>query len=333
MKSFTKIIIFSSLLLMLSLMVIPCMAAEKIISPKGYPTRPVEYIIRWGPGGGSDIMGRTICKIAEKVSGVKLIPVNITGASGINAITEVMNRPADGYTLNGIESDWLVSLALKATRYTEEDIAYIVRVNHDMEMVAVKAGDPRFEDFQSLVKYAKDNQGKLSIGTSGTGSIDDAVLGVIEEAFGFTSKHIPFSSLGDRCASVLGGHVDAIQEQPGDILGYVKERKLKPLIILTKKRIDHPVYKDVPTAKELGHELTMAIWRGIGAKKGTPEEILRFWEKVFLEAMQTPEFKKWEKKKLYDYRKGPIGSKEFTKVIYEDYKNIKAVFQRMGLVK
>jgi len=332
MIKYSKLMIAGFLLLIFSFSVMPCMAG-KIIPPKGYPTHPIEYIIPWGVGGGADVMSRMLCKVAEKITDVKLVPLNYPGAAGVAGVNELMSRPADGYSLVAILSDWCVSLALKNTKYTVDDIVYLVRFSHDIETVTVKSRDPRFPDWQSLVNYARGKPGKLSVATSGTGSIDDVILGILEQAWEFTSKHVPFVTLGERSAAILGGHTDAIQEQPGDLYPLVKEGKLKPLIVLKEERIDHPVFKDVPTAKELGHELTMAIWRGIGAKKGTPKKILTFWEKVFLEAQDDPEFKALMQKRFNHLRVGKLGSKEFTEVVHKDLKNVIAVFKQMGIMK
>lgn len=329
MKNISKIV---AALIIFTLTAVPCMA-QKIQPPKGYPTRPVELIIPWGVGGGVDVMVRPLSKIAEQITDVKIIPVNLPGAAGVTGVNELMRRPADGYSLVTPLSDWCVSVALKLTEYSLDDIVYIARFSHDVETITVRADDKRFPNWQALVKYAKENPGKLTIATSGTGTIDDVIIGLLELAWGFTSKHVPFVTLGERNAAVLGGHVDAIQEQPGDIYPHVKDGKFKPLIILTKERIDHPVFKDVPTAKELGHELTMAIWRGVGAKKGTPKPILEFWEKVLLEAQDAPEFKEVLERRFNHLRKGKMGAEEYTKVVHEDFKNVTTVFQQMGLLK
>lgn len=261
----------------------PVWAAEK------YPDRPIDFICTWGVGGGADQMARTIGHLTEKILGVALPVSNIPGASGNTGLANLLAAKADGYTVAVYIADTLATVSAGQSRYKISDFDWMVRTQVAPSFLFVSMDSP-FKTIQDLLKYAKENPGKLKVGATGFGTVDDITVRYLATK-GYKMTLLPVPKPGERYAATLGGHSEVLYEQAGDIKQYLDAKQLRPLIIFAHKR--HPAFPNIPCSVELGFDLTLPQFRSIVAKHGIPPERIKILAEAFKKAMDTPEWKKF----------------------------------------
>jgi putative tricarboxylic transport membrane protein len=305
-------------------------ARAQVQKPKGFPSKNMEYVIGWGAGGGSDVFGRLICIPVRRPLGVSLVVVNMPGGAAAAATEYVMNQPADGHTLFGITNDLDVNSLLGRSKYTpHKDMIPIIRAHVDVSAIVFGEKSPG-KNWQELVAYGKKNPGKLTMGGIGALASDERWGKMVWEAAGVQISYVPYDDAGEMHAALLGGHINTMFEEPGVIMSMIEKGSMKPAIILTEKRV--PKFADVPCAGEVGVVPPM-MWRGVGVKKGTPNDVVKFLEAVFTQALKDEMVKHFEKSRLLDLYPGYMGSADFMKVWEQEYQVNEKSLKTMGLIK
>ena len=254
-----------------------------------YPSRPIDFIVTWGAGGGADAMARTIGQHAQPFLGVPMPVSNVPGASGIAGLGQLMAAKADGYTIATYILDTLATIPMGLSKFTVDDFEWVVRTQIADSFFFVKADSP-YKTIQDLLKAAKENPGKIRVATTGYGSVDDVTVRFFEKK-GIRMTTVPYPKPGERYVSTLGGHSEVLYEQAGDVLPYLKAGHFRPLIIFADKR--HPAFPDVPASVELGYDIQIPQFRSIVAKKGTPPDRVKILAEAVRKAMETPQYKKF----------------------------------------
>jgi len=295
-----------------------------------YPKRTIQYIIGWGAGGGSDIFGRVITVPVKNKFGVPVVVVNMPGASSATATNYVMDQPGDGYTVFGITSDIMSNIFLARTKYTNRDLTPIIRAHVDIGMIQIGPHSP-FKTWDALLKHAKENPGKQTWGGTGAGSYDEMATAVIRSSAGINVKYVPFESASEMHAALLGGHIHAIYEEAGPVIAMIDAAKVQPVLVIADKRLER--FSNVPCAKELGYSVPPLQWRGVAVKKGTPEPIVDILEKAFTEAIKSPEYQDFEKKRFLNLYPGFLGSKDFAVDMEREYPIYEQIMKKIGQTK
>ena len=293
-----------------------------------YPSRPIDFICTWGTGGGADAMARQIATLAQPVLGVALPVSNVPGASGNTGMAQVLAGKTDGYTVATYIQDTLMTLPMGLARYTVGELEWITRTQVADSFLFVKADSP-FKSVQELFKHAQANPGKLRVAANGFGTVDDVSVKYLEKK-GYKMTTVPYPKPGERYAAALGGHTEVLYEQAGDVLQYLKAGQLRPLLIFAEKR--HPEFKDVPTSKELGIDLTLPQFRGIIARKGTPPDRIRVLADAFKKAMDTPQWKKFSDE-WYFAPDSYMGPEDFTRFTKGEVDTLDRLVREFGLKK
>jgi tripartite-type tricarboxylate transporter receptor subunit TctC len=254
-----------------------------------FPSRPIDFVVPWGTGGGADAMARQIATLAQPILGVALPASNVPGAAGNTGLAQVLTGKADGYTIAVYIQDTLMTIPMGLARHKVEDLEWIVRTQVADSFLFVRSEGP-FKTIQELLTHAQGNPGKLRVASTGFGSVDDVSVRYLEKK-GYRMTTVPYPKPGERYAAALGGHAEVLYEQAGDVLQYLKAGQLRPLVIFAEKR--HPAFADVPTSKELGFDITLPQFRGIVARRGTPPDRVQALAAAFRQAMDTPQWKKF----------------------------------------
>lgn len=301
-----------------------------IEKPKNYPERPVEVVVGYGAGGGSDIFARNIVAEARKFMKAPLPVVNKPGAGGVVALEYLQGQPADGHTLlAGAATVVLTGGLLGMTKHQYTDFDLIIRAQHDVMLLVVKYDSP-FKTIQDVMADTKARPGQQSWGIVGTAKGYQAYIAdSFTNAVGINPKIVPFDQAGRQQAALLGGHIDVMLDEPATVISLAKGKKVRPLLVFSKERI-RP-FPDLPTIGELGAKDFPGIYRGIVAKKGTPPEIIRYLAEVFTAAYNSPAYKKYETEDFLDLRKGFLGPQEFGAFLREDAERVTNYFKRTGV--
>jgi putative tricarboxylic transport membrane protein len=324
LKKKTLVFLAVSFVMVLALAV-QSQAADK---PKDYPTRPIEAVVQYGAGGGSDIFVRSLFNAARNDIGVAVNVTNMTGAAGVKASNYVISQPADGYTIYNFSPEQLINTIMGREDY--KLFTPLCNVQMDESVFYVR-GESQFKTIQEVIAYAKANPGKLQITGTTPQSPDEIIIMLFAKMAGIKIKYVPFDKAPETHAAVLGGHIDVLHEEPGVIMSLIEAKKLRPLIVFTENRL--PNWPDVPTAKELGYDITMGRWRGLAVKKGTPPEIVNWLAFVLEKATKNPAYSDIAKKSLLDLRPGWKGPAEYGKFWESEFKTYKEILDDLGYTK
>ena len=255
-----------------------------------YPNRPVELVVTFGPGGGADAMGRKMSQLLEKQVGVPFPVSNVGGASGNAGLTKLLTSTPDGYTVGTLIALTVSSWASGLGTAKPEDFTILAVTQDSPSMLFVPADSP-FKTFKDLLDFAKANPGKLKVATSGYGTQDDITLNYFGSK-GYRLTNVPFAKPAERYASPIGKHTDAIYEEPGDVAPFLAAKQLRPLVVFDDER--HPAFKDTPTSKELGFEISdLPNFRTLAVSAKTPPEKVKVLVDAANAALDTPEWKKF----------------------------------------
>ncbi|MCB1506823.1 MAG: tripartite tricarboxylate transporter substrate binding protein [Hyphomicrobiaceae bacterium] len=216
-----------------------------------YPSRPVDVIVTFGPGGGADLMGRKFSQLAEPILGVAMPVANVSGASGNAGLTRLLTDAPDGYSVATLIALSVSAWAAGIGNHNPDEFAYVGMMQSSPSMLFVNKDSP-FKTFKDLEEYAKANPGKLRCATSGFGTMDDITLKYLGTK-GIKIVNVPFGKPAERYASAVGGHTDMIYEEPGDVAQFLKSGDLHPIVVFDDAR--HDAFKDVVTSKELGLDI------------------------------------------------------------------------------
>lgn len=273
-------------------------------------------------------MTRTLAKCAEPFLNVPLPVSNKPGASGNSGTTDLLAAKPDGYTIANYIADTLSTLPMGTARYKLNDVEWVVRTQLMPSFLFVKADGP-YKNMQDLLKAAKESPGKLKVAGLGFGTIDDICVRFLASK-GYKMTLVPNPNPGERYASTLGGHTDALYEQAGDIKQYIEAKQLKPVMVFAEKRF--PAFPDVPCSKELGFEVYLPQFRCVIAKSGVPPERIKILAEAFDKAMQTPEWKKFNEEQ---YASGDsfMGHEQFKGWVAGEMASMQKFMKDFGMIR
>ncbi|MDR9440251.1 MAG: tripartite tricarboxylate transporter substrate binding protein [Halomonas sp.] len=250
-----------------SVLAIGCASASA--QEASYPEDPVEFIVPWGPGGGSDILMRLVSNHIEEYLGEPLPVINMPGVSGTIGLADLAERPADGYTVGQVHDGFLVSHHTGLTPLNWDDFEPVASITASPQYLTVNP-DRGWETMEDFVDYARDNPGEIRFGVT-LGGVPHLHAAMIAEAEDLEFRFVGFEGTGERIRALVGGHIDAAMGDIASSNQFVENGDLAFLAVgHTERMVQTP---DVPTLMELGYEdLQLSILRGLIAPEGTPEE-------------------------------------------------------------
>ena len=239
---------------------------------------------------------------------------------------EYMKRAPDGYSILGIETDYVISTALGIYKSKIEDLDYIGRVQMDSAWILTMPNSP-FKGFDDVVAEAKKKPGKLLLGGIGLTSSEAITVAKLEKQ-GIKIKYISYDGGGELHAALFRGDVDIIWEEVSDVLHYVENNQMKPLVACVGKRING--FPDLPTMKELGFDIDFPFFRGIAIKKGVDPAIR---EKLCQAVLKATEIKEWQDymvEKKMNASQSHLSGQEFGEFVRSYYNDLKKIIDETG---
>lgn len=284
-----------------------------------YPSRPIDFIVPWGAGGGSDQTARELGKLLESELKVSVPVVNSPGATGNTGMQKFLASNADGYTLYLLAWDTYAQLATNPPRWSVKDfipLGIVIQLPSGFYV----AGN-RFPNWQAVEKEARERPLKVAI--SGFGSPDEITINYLISK-GLKFNAVPFAKPGERYAALLGEHVDLLYSPAGNIKSYVDSKQMRPIIFFSKKRLaDFP---EIPTSKELGYDITLPQRRAVLVKAGTDPARVELLSKAIQEAVATPEYAAFLKQSVAD-PDSYLSTKATMSVMKSDLQNMERIVQ------
>lgn len=250
-----------------------------------YPSRRIELIVPWQAGGGADVVARALAAAAAKHLPQPLVVMNKPGATGAVGLGEVVNAKPDGYKLVLSSSELTFLNALGLAKFTYQDLVPIARLNADPAAVVVRADAP-WATLEQFLADARKPGANIRVGTAGQGSTWHMASVALAEKTGARFNDIPYAGGAPATLALLGGHIDAVTVSTAEVATHVEAGKLKVLAVMADRRVAG--FENVPTLKERNIDLSIGIWRGISAPKGTPPEVLAVLKTAIAKSVQEP---------------------------------------------
>ena len=254
-----------------------------------WPDRPIELIVGFAPGGGTDLTARSLAKYLEQDLGQPVTVINKPGASGAIGLSHVGRAKPDGYTLGMTNMPGLVSLPIERDAgFTLDSFTYLANLVRDPSAFSVKLDAP-YTSMKALIDKAGKEAEAISYGSTGVGTDDHLALVLFEQATGVQLNHVPFNGAGPLRNALLGGHTDVGGMNLGEAMPY-SGQVVRILGQASEKR--SPLAPDVPTFKEQGIDLVFASERGVIGPKGLPEDVTTRLREALQKVAAEPEFQK-----------------------------------------
>jgi len=295
-----------------------------------YPDRPVTLLAGYPPGGLVDVVSRLVAEGMKGKYPAGLNVVNRPGAAGSLAVAEVTRARPDGYTIVLTPQSALVIAAqMQELAYkTPDDYDPVINLVAYYPMIAVRSESP-YQNMNQLVADAKAKPGAIRVGSPGEGTSSHLNLEEFMRLAGAKMTHVPFQGWGQSSPALLGGHIEALVAQPGELKGQVDGKRMRVLVNFTPKR--HPVFPDVPTARELGWDVSNGVWYMLLAPKGTPAAVVRHIHDAARAAIEDPKFTADMTGRGIDvdYRPGEALRAD----LWREYKLHTDILRRVGMLK
>ena len=302
-----------------------CLAVP-VAHAQSYPTHSVELVVPFQAGGGTDALARAFAESARKHLPQSVIVVNKPGASGSIGWADVANAKADGYKLSLLTADLTIVPHLGLTKLTYENFTPVARLNADPSAITVRSDSP-YTTVEQFLDAARKNPGGMRVGNAGNGSIWHLAAAALEDKTGTKFNHIPFQGGNPAVLALLGGHIDAVTVSPAEVYAYVSAGKLKTLAVMADQRVKG--FENVPTLKERKVDLSIGTWRGIGAPKGTPPEVINVLRTAAAKTAAEPALREMMDKQNLGF--AYADQDEFRAAIAKDDAYFKALIARLGL--
>lgn len=262
-------------------------------APDDYPLKQrVTLVVPFPPGGLTDIVARRFAQRLQDETRQTVVVENKAGASGQLGTQAVSKAPADGYTLLVTATHFAVNSALRPTLPYDplKDFTAIAVFLTTPNVLAVPASLP-VHDLQEYLAYAR-QKGGLAFGSSGTGGSTHLSGELLKLATKAPLFHVPYKGMAPAINDLLGGQVPSVFLDPGSVVQFAKEGKVRLIGVTSSKRID--VLPDVPTIAEQGVPGYEAnTWIALVAPAGVPASVVEKLNKVAVATVNTPDAKGW----------------------------------------
>ena len=256
-----------------------------------YPSKNIEVVVPFAPGGGTDNMMRMITAIIDenKWSPVAMNVNNRAGGSGTVGFSYLISKKGDPYVIAGA-TPMIVSGKLQGRLpgNHRDAMTVLMIVAIDELMLSVRTDSP-YKTLEDFIAAARAKPGQLTVGGTGTQNEDHIFAHLLEEKAKIKLKYVPFNSGGEATAALMGGHIDAGIMNPNEIVAQIEAGKAKNLAVAAHKRM--PGAPDIPTFEEKGYPFFWEQMRGVVGPAAMAPEAIAWWQDTLKKVTST---KKWQ---------------------------------------
>lgn len=310
-----------------------CKVKEGSMSkPGGFPDRALTMIVPYGPAGGSGQVAAAMAEAVTSLTGVSINRDHKSGGSGTVGMTAYMAAPADGYSVLEHIDDASSAHALDSSRPNPAtDLIPLVTSQVTFSQIYIRTNETRYTDWKSFVAWVKAQNGKATIANvSKEGSMERVTMKFITDSTGMSIQQISFDKGAPRYGALLGGQVDALYEQPGDVRKFLDSGDFKPILTIFNDRPD--VFADVPTHREMGMDFEPLLrFRGFYVHKDAPKDRVEWLKWAFQRGYCEDSYQKFNESKfmtVIDSYRDTEGSIALINATIPQYRE---VYKQMGL--
>ena len=300
------------------------------------PTKPIEFVIPAGTGGGADQMARLIAGIADKnkLSPRPLLAVNKSGGAGAEGFLYVKEKKGDPHVIVITLSNLFTTPLHTGVPFNWKDLTPVARLALDEFILWVNAETPykTAKEYVAVVKERSQGGNRLKMGGTGSAQEDQIITIQMEQALDVKFTYVPFKGGGEVCVNLVGKHIDSTVNNPIECASHWKAGRVRPLAVFDTARIPIGNWKDIPTVKEaLGVDIHYLMLRGIFGAPEMPKDALQWYVEFLKKVYDTADFKKY----LSDGALKPafLTGAEYTKWVEENENLHRDLMKKGGLLK
>lgn len=293
-----------------------------------YPSERLNWTIAFGPGGGNDIMSRTIISILEKYKLYpgEIVAQNRSGGSGAVGWGYLFNQKGNPYHISSTSGSFITTPLKAKTPWNPTSFVPVALLAAD-DLVLVVNSKSKIKDFDQFIKEAKANP--LAIGGMGAVNVDFIVPTLLAEKAGFKFDYVSFNKQGELTTALLSSALDAMVANPGDVAGLLESGDLRALGFSGTKTPDS--LKGVPTFGEKGFELGISMPRGVVLPPDAPKEAQEWWIATMKKVVEKPEWAAYVKK--HELTETVLWGDEFGKFLATSQDEFARILKASGAIK
>jgi tripartite-type tricarboxylate transporter receptor subunit TctC len=294
------------------------------------PTKPVEFVIMAGQGGGADQYARLISGLIEKhkLAPVPFVPINKTGGAGAVAMEYVRGKSGDPHTIMITLASFLMTPINQGLPFNYKTFTPVALVALDNFFLWVSQDSP-WKSVKDVVEAAKERS--LTVGGTGAKQEDELIFTFFEQQAGLKPiKYVPFKGGGTVAANLVGKQIEASVNNPSEGIPHYPA-KLRPLATFAAQRHDHPQFKDLPTMRELGYDVSYQMMRGIFGPPNMPAEARQYYIGLLRKVFDLKDFQDFLDKNALDASFKP--GDEFGTWVAEQHVVHERVMRKAGWAK
>lgn len=291
-----------------------------------YPEKNIRFVIPFGAGGGSDVLARTIGGVIKdlNLTPVDFIYENLPGSSGARGYRDVARRQGDAYQLATVSVSFFTTPLLGGAPFKLEDFTPVSAIAMSPYVLVVRP-DSKIQKLEDLKE-----QERLTTGSVGVVSDARLLADMMSEEMKVRVDVVPFDGEGEIITGVLGGHIDFMWGNLGEILPQIEAGTMRAIAVSTGERL--AALSDVPSFKEKGYDVEHVMLRGVVMPKGVPDDVVKYWEGVF-EKVAASDL--WRERYLDRFKEQPRyeGAEQFAKSLKQTRDDYAAILKKLDLLK
>ena len=263
------------------------------------PTKPIEFVVPAGTGGGADQMARLIHGIAEKhrLAPRPIIVVNKSGGAGAEGFLHVKGKKGDAHTIVITLSNLFTTPLHTGVPFSWRDLTPVARLALDEFVLWVNAETP-YKTAKEYLAAAKEKSGGMKMGGTGSAQEDQIITILLEQSQGVKFTYVPFKGGGDVAVQLTGAHIDSSVNNPIEAVAQWRAGKVRPLCVFDAKKLDYTEkvagdlgWDSIPTCKSAGLDMEYLMLRGFFMAPGVTKDQIAYYEDLFKKVRETPEWK------------------------------------------
>ncbi len=260
------------------------------------PTKPVEFNVPAGTGGGADIMARFVSPLFQKnkITDQPWIVVNRSGGAGAEGFLHVKEKKGDAHMVIITLSNLFTTPLATGVPFNWKDLTPVARLALDYFVLWVNAESP-YKTAKEYLDAVKKEPSKFKMAGTGSKQEDQIITVQMEQGFpGVKFAYVPFKGGGDVCVALVGKHVDSTVNNPSECVSHWRAGKVRPLAVIDHERIPLPEWDKIPTLKEAtGVDISYLMLRGIFAPPGISKDVQAGYVELFKRVTDTEDFKRY----------------------------------------
>lgn len=274
------------------------LAGMPVLSHAWEPSKPVEFVVMAGKGGGADKAVRLLQSIiaSENMAPVPFTPVNKPGGSGAEALVHVNKKKGDNHTIMfTLNSFYTTPLRQKGLGVNIEEFTPIARMAEDTFLLWVHSDRKDINNIEDFVKAAKAKGNKWIMAGTGKNSEDNLLTDFLNGAYDLNMKYVPYKGGGKVAKELAGKNADSTVNNPSEQLGFYEAGTTKALAAFTDERL--PLFPNAPTFKELGKDYVYYMQRTVVGAPGMDPQAAKYYQDLFTKVFNSAKWQEYRTKK------------------------------------